>query len=169
MLQITNLHANVGDRPILKGFSCALALCLVTLPVSALANKVVEGPVLESRMPTGSVDIPDEIAPAVVPYLACLFNAVMEGIQNAGGGIHIDQMPAVEAAALDRCSAVRRSSAVEAEKLLEAYDGKFEPAARPAMIESALASIEAMFTDMVAKTKQFDDASSDTKKSNAEN
>jgi hypothetical protein len=169
MLQINNLHANVGYKSISQNLSFALSLALATLPASAHADEVDQRPVLESRAATGSVDISDEIAPAVVPYLMCLNNAVNDGIKMAGGSINIDQMPAIEADALERCTAVRKSSAVEGEKLLKAHDGKFEPTSGAAKIEGALASIEAMFTDMVAKTKQMDGAPIEKEKTDAPN
>jgi hypothetical protein len=166
MRQMTNLHATVGDKPILRGLSLALGLALASTPASAQADEVADHPVLEAKVATGSVSIPDEIAPAAVPYLMCLNHAINEGV---GKGADAEQMRGVEAKALQLCRTTREAAAAMADKLLKAHDKKMDPTARATKIESTLGGIEAMFTGMAETMEQMNTVETKTEKTNAEN
>lgn len=118
------------------------------------ANESAEHPAIESKVASGSIVIPDEIAPAVAPYVMCLNKAINDEVAKAGGGATAEQMPLIEAAALQACRADRDAATAKADKLLQAYDRKMEPAARATKIENTLVSNEAMFTGMAEKMEQ---------------
>lgn len=169
MLKIENLDANVSDKLILKGFSLALGMALATVPSSAKAEAPVEHPLLESKVASGSIVIPDEIASAVVPYLMCLNKAINEGVSKTGNGANAEQMPVIEEEALQHCRGVRETATTKAENLLLAYNDKIETTARAAKIESTLVGIEVMFTGMADKMKIMNAVPAEAEKNHAEN
>ncbi|MEQ1540508.1 MAG: hypothetical protein ABL928_16405 [Sphingorhabdus sp.] len=169
MLQISNLHANVGDKPILKGFSLVLAVAVTTLAASAQANEPVEHPAIESTVATGSITIPDEFAPAVVPYFDCLNKAINDGVGKTGRGADADQVRMIETQALLSCRATRETAATKADKLLRAYDKKMPSADRTAKIETKLVGIEAMFTGVGDMMDKINAAPTEVEKTNAPN
>lgn len=169
MLQITNLHTSVGDKPIVKGFSLVLAIAATTLAASAQANEPVEHPAIESKVATGSITIPDEFAPAVVPYFDCLNTAINDGVGKTGRGADADQVRMIETQALQSCRATRETAATKADKLLRAYDENITSADRTAKIESTLVGIEAMFTGVGDMMGKMNAAETNTEKNNAPN
>jgi hypothetical protein len=166
VLKIENLHANVGDKPILKGLSLALGLTFATLSASARADDAAKHPMLETKVASGSVSIPDEIAPAVVPYLMCLNKAINEGV---GNGAEAEQMRDIEAQALQLCRTTREAAAAKADNLLQLHDKTMKSPARATKVESTLVSIEAMFTDMAEKMEQMNATETKTEMTNAPN
>jgi hypothetical protein len=152
MLQITKLHATVGDKPILKARVFALLLVVSTTP----AHAAEEGPkpIIDSKIATGSVIIPDEIAPAVIPYLDCLTNAVNRGIGPKGVGT-VDEVRAIEANAVTECRPVRKTAATNADGMYKKYNKKLDAAGRAASIEKTLVEIENMATNSSKMMEQF--------------
>ena len=121
------------------------------------------------KVASGSIVIPDEIAHAVVPYFDCVNKAINDEVGKAGKGATAEQMPLIEAAALQTCRATRDAAATKADKLLLAHDKKMAPAARTTKIESTLVGIEAMFTGMAEKMEKMNAAEKNTEKTNAPN
>ena len=169
MLQITNLRATVGDKPILKGLFLALGALLAILPTSGGAEEAVQRPVLESKSSSGSVTIPDEIASATVPYLMCLNNTFNEGVKSTGRGAGAEQVRLFEQQASSQCRATRDAAAVKADKLLLAHHKNMKPAARSSMIEDTLADIEAMFMGLGDKMDEMNAAPIEKEKTDAPN
>jgi hypothetical protein len=91
-----------------------------------------------------SVEIPDEIAPAIVPYVRCLMASRGVPIRGPGGGA--EEAPAAERGA--DCTPVRREAARRADAMLVAQRrGTREE--RAALIERTLAGVES-FADASA-------------------
>jgi len=112
-----------------------LAALVLALAASSLfeptADTVARGPVMEERLV-----IPDEIAPAVMPYLGCLL--ARDGVEVRG---RLDPRPAGVGPGAD-CTAFREGAARDADTLLRRIGGR-SSAEREALIEQTLTSIEA--------------------------
>ena len=108
---------------------------MIGLLFFAAAQATSAPPVMERAVPMARLDIPDEIAPAVVPYMRCLMGSrgVPEGRPGAA------RAPSV-APGTD-CAPVRATAARNAEAMLAAQH-RGNPQERAAMIERALAGID---------------------------
>jgi hypothetical protein len=89
--------------------------------------------------------IPDEIAPAVLPYMTCQLAA--HGVTLGPPGA--ERIPAAEQRGAD-CSTVRKEAARNAERMLE-QRGRNDAVERRAIVEHVLAKVEA-FAAMSAPT-----------------
>ena len=138
-----------------------VAILLATSPTSLLADAPNQPPVIKSKVQAGSVTIPDEIAPAVVPYLFCLNNAVNEGIRKTGKGADAEQTGVIEGQALQLCRPNRDTAAKNANMLMKRHNKKLKQADRTATIEAVLVNIEAMTTGTSA---MMDQANADSTK-----
>ena len=85
---------------------------------------------------SGPLNIPDEIAPAVMPYMACLTAAKGSPLRNGPSGPEF--MPGRFKAGQD-CSNVRAEAAQDSERLLKGSTTKRE---RAKLIETTLSSID---------------------------
>ena len=137
------------------------AILLATSPTTLLADAPNQPPVMKSKVQAGSVTIPDEIAPAVVPYLFCLNNAVNEGIRKTGKGADAAQTRVIEGQALQFCRPNRETAAKNANTLMKKNNRKLKEADRTATIEAVLVNIEAMTTGTSA---MMDQANADSAK-----
>ena len=112
---------------------------VILLAGAALQNApvIVARPVVvETDVPVGSIEIPDEIIPAIVPYVMC--TSFSRGIRIISENVEIP--PTVEKGA--DCSEQRKKSAQLADKMLQ-QQGNANKADRMRFIETALASIDA--------------------------
>jgi hypothetical protein len=89
---------------------------------------------------TRRLDIPDEIAPAIVPYMMCLSASAGTPVYTEGKKRLIPPPPGIGKGA--GCSAQRARAAVDAEQLLRRRGGRNKKARR-ALIEKTLAEIDA--------------------------
>jgi hypothetical protein len=94
------------------------------------------------RIPTveSSLTIPDEIAPAVIPYFICLSASAGIPVLTEGGGRRIAPPPGLGKGS--DCSEARKSAARNADGMLVRQGGR-SPAQRRALIESTLEAIDA--------------------------
>jgi hypothetical protein len=88
----------------------------------------------------GSLTIPDEIAPAVIPYAICLSASAGLPVFTEGGKRRIAPPPGIGKGS--DCSEVRKAAARNADGMLLRRGGG-SPAQRRAMIDSTLDAIEA--------------------------
>ncbi|HYJ30916.1 MAG TPA: hypothetical protein VEW25_11310 [Allosphingosinicella sp.] len=93
-------------------------------------TSIIRKPVMESRLV-----IPDEIAPAVLPYLGCLM--ARDGVRIRGG---IDPRPEGVGPGAD-CTLYRSTAAQDADLILTRL-GRLGPQGRAQLIESTLSSID---------------------------
>ena len=99
------------------------------------ADGGAEPPVVRAAVKTASLRIPDEIAPAVVPYMGCLL--ARDGVEVRG---KIDPRPPGVSKGAD-CAPFRKRAAKDAHVLLK-RQGMRSRAERTAFIERTLTSIE---------------------------
>jgi hypothetical protein len=111
---------------VLFALQTAHAAAAEPVPQATLVRK----PVMESRLV-----IPDEIAPAVLPYLGCLM--ARDGVQVRG---RMDPRPPGVGPGAD-CGPFRNRAAHEADLALTRLGGR-SPEERARLIESTLASID---------------------------
>jgi hypothetical protein len=115
-------------------------LAIWTVPVSAQVGNP-QPPAIVSKVSTGKLDIPDEMAPAVIPYLYCLNSAVNKRLAKSGGA-KAEELGLIESEATAECRPVREKAAVNADKLLKKNDKKIKKPERSAKIETVLVNIE---------------------------
>lgn len=117
---------------------------LVLAAVQAASPPAAMPPVVERAVPEVRLDIPDEIAPAIVPYMRCL--AASRGVPIRAPG-HGAVEPPTAAVGAD-CTPVRAAAARNAETMLAAqHRGTREE--RAALIERTLAGVDG-FANMSA-------------------
>ena len=126
---------------------------LALLQVAAVPPE--PGPVTRRPVMGPGLALPDEIAPAVVPYMQCLLDS--RGVRSTRDGRDV---PPVFAKGTD-CSPQRKLSAQRADEMLRQAGGR-SAEKRRTLIESTLASLEAF----VAKAPP---SPTPTKDSNAPN
>lgn len=124
-----------------------LALAIPPAPAGAPSGSVAEArrPVLTSDVPMARLTIPDEVAPAVAPYLRC--QLLSHGVRMGPPGAQTVPTPGQLGA---DCSGARRESARLAERLLK-RQRRGSAAERRAFVEKVLASVD----DFVGKTTQL--------------
>jgi hypothetical protein len=98
-------------------------------------------PAARVSLPLGRFEIPDAIAPAVVPYFECLLGSTGVSVRDGGR-----EMPPAAARGAD-CSAQRSLAATRADDMLRQAGGKSR-VERRALIDATLASAE----DFAAKS-----------------
>lgn len=79
-----------------------------------------------------SIDVPNEIAPAVLPYLMC----VMEGVNASSPLSSSDEVRTAQLRAMEDCSPVRQEAKADAMKMLSG--SKIPAGKRDAFVEEAL-------------------------------
>lgn len=92
-----------------------------------------------STLPMGRLDIPDEIAPAVVPYLRCLIASAGVPVYTAGRESLIAPPQGVEKGS--NCETFRTKARRDAHILLRRQGGR-DKQQRQVMIEATLTSID---------------------------
>ncbi|HYE29752.1 MAG TPA: hypothetical protein VEA61_16155 [Allosphingosinicella sp.] len=111
---------------------------IALLLLAAAAASPADAPNLERRaVMRGSMDIPDEIAPAVLPYLNCQ-------IASSGVPVYADGRRLPPPAGIVKgsdCSAMRRQAATEADRMLRAR-GMASAARRRAIVDDTLARMD---------------------------
>jgi hypothetical protein len=127
-----------------------LTLLFQAAPAAPPPESFTRRPVQGSRLA-----LPDEIAPAIVPYLQCLLDS--RGVRSTRDG---HDVPPVVARGAD-CSAQRKLGAQRADEMLLQSGGKSADQRR-ALIESTLRSLE----DFVAQTTHSPPAEKDSNASN---
>jgi hypothetical protein len=91
----------------------------------------------DTTLPVARIDIPDDIAPALVPYMTCL-------IASAGLPMFSEGKPVAPPPGIIKgsdCSAVRSKAFKDADTMLE-QAGRKEPGERAAYIDKALAAMD---------------------------
>ncbi len=119
---------------------------LVQIAILALAGQspdvdATPRPVIETRMPLGTIKIPDEIGFAVQPYLMCRFASM--GIPVLSKGKEISSSSATN----PDCAAVREKAAEDSEKELRRLGGRTNEE-RAAFITKALSDVDT-FTNAI--------------------
>lgn len=99
------------------------------------ADAPLRVPSLERQAAVSSMQIPDEIAPAVVPYVRCVIASAGVPMYTAGRKALIPPPPGIGKGS--DCSAIRHKAAQDAEKLLK-RSGKMPRRERQAFIERVL-------------------------------
>jgi hypothetical protein len=103
--------------------------------IAALQTPPPAEPVARESVVSATLDIPDEIAPAVVPYMMCLLGSAGIEMRREGQAV----APAAEKGA--DCSGQRKLAAERADKMLK-QAGRGDREARTAFIEKTLVSME---------------------------
>ena len=111
---------------------------------------------------TGSVQIPDEIAPAVLPYAMCLndrSNAATRTIMARDGvsGLDGPQVRESNKIAFSDCKAARDTAVIKARKALDSRRIG-DAAARSKTIEDTLTGFEASYIAAADKLDEFNKA-----------
>jgi hypothetical protein len=94
---------------------------------------------LRIAVPQNSLDIPDEIAPAIVPYFRCLLASAGQ-TEKSGGRV---VPPPKGIAKGSDCAAFRKQAARNADRMLRVQGGR-SSAERKAFIEKALQEMDAV-------------------------
>jgi hypothetical protein len=92
---------------------------------------------LRIAVPQKSLDIPDQIAPAVIPYFRCLLASA--GQTEKSDGRVVPPPPGITKGS--NCTAFREKAARDAERMLRAQGG-LSKAARAAFVEKALQDMD---------------------------
>ena len=124
------------------GASLVLAAALAMSQANGPPAEESRAPNLRQAVPLGSVNIPDEIAPAVAPYLQCLISSNGVEIRSPDG---TPQPPAVPAGT--DCTSRRVEAAQRADRMLR-NQGRGTRAERTAYVEAVLANVDRFVSDM---------------------
>lgn len=114
---------------------------MIGLLLFVTAQATSAPPVMERAVPMERLEIPDEIAPAVVPYMRCLMGS--RGVPEGRPGTAAARAPS--AAPGTDCTPVRAAAARNAEAMLAAQH-RGTPQERTALIERTLGSIDGFAT-----------------------
>ena len=130
----------------------AVALLAQSTPVSSVKSTEL----------IGTVQIPDEIAPAVIPYVICLSdrsNAAIKTIaaRDKVGGLDGSRTREATAIAFADCKAKREEAATGARKALDTL-GTGTAVTRAKTIEDTLVGIETPYTSNADKLDAFNKA-----------
>ena len=112
-----------------------------TLSLSQAAEPPAAPP-LERRVLLRRLDIPDEIAPAIVPYMQCVMASRGVAQRASVDGPLVRPVAPVGA----DCSSHRAQAARRAEDMLRTQ-GRGDPAERTAFVERVLADVEAFVAE----------------------
>lgn len=108
-------------------------------------------PPLHTTIPMASINLPDEFAPAVIPYLMCMSSRFGETSYGSGGhgsgGLKKADIAAATAVALEKCAGVRREAFANGVRMLETQK-LGTSAEREARVEATLREIETMFSNI---------------------
>ena len=131
---------------------------IFTLAVALLAQATPVSTVTSTEL-IGTVQIPDEIAPAVIPYVMCLSdrsNAAFKTIaaRDKIGGLDGSRTREAVAMAFADCKAMRETAATGARKALDAL-GNGTATTRAKTIEDTLIDIEAPYISNADKLDAF--------------
>jgi len=131
---------------------------IVTLAIALLVQAIPVATVRTTER-TGSIEIPDDIAPAVIPYFLCLndrSNAATQQImaRDKVSGLDGPQLREANTMALTDCKATRATSAANASKALDTREIS-DAGARTKMIEDTLTGFEASMTASADKLDEF--------------
>ena len=99
-----------------------------------------------TRERSKSVTIPDEIAPAVFPYLRCLSDGFNAESKKHGAVLDGGALKSANVAARSGCAKERVEAKTQAEQLLK-KQGSAPAADRAKLIEDALTGVEGIFED----------------------
>lgn len=116
--------------------SLAAALAQAGQAAPPEAGEIVHPPLVRRAAPVARLDIPDEIAPAVLPYMGCLM--ARDGTEVRGG---FDPRPVGVGRGAD-CGPYREAARRRADAILHRIGGRGADERR-AYIERTLASMEA--------------------------
>jgi hypothetical protein len=128
---------------------------MIGLLFLAAVQAAAAPPVMERAVPMERLEIPDEIAPAVVPYMRCLLASRGMTIRAPGHGA----IQAPTAAVGTDCTPVRATAARNADTMLAAQH-RGNPAERTALIERTLASMD-RFVDATGGPQSPSESKSD--------
>jgi hypothetical protein len=123
------------------GSSLVLAGALAVSQANGPSAEDPRPPNLRRAVPLGTLDIPDEIAPAIVPYMQCLYSS--RGIQMRRGAEVL--APAVPEGT--DCSSRRQEAARNADRTLR-NQGRGTRAERATYVEAVLASVDRFVSSM---------------------
>lgn len=131
--------------------SLLIAILLAAEPT--IVEKTVVGAV-----PVGSIAFPEEIAPAIIPYLRCTqtaFNNAQKAIEarNDSKGLDADGMTEANGLALAACSVNRAEASTTARKLAERIPGKTS-VERDTIVAAALTSVDVRMDGLIAMIGQ---------------
>jgi hypothetical protein len=114
--------------------------------IAATAQAQETRPRLETVRPMGSIEIPPEIAPAVVPYMMCLQQKMREAVQ-ASNGLDQAEYTAAVPVVREKCAGVRRTALEQGVQMLA--DRRIGTAGeRPARVEATLVNIDDFILNM---------------------
>jgi hypothetical protein len=109
---------------------------IVVAALAAAGQAAAPAPVVRQAVPVARLSIPDEIAPAVTPYLNC--RLLSQGVRLGAPG---DQRIPTPAQLGADCSAARREAARQGERLLK-QQGRRSASHRRIFVEKVLAQVD---------------------------
>ncbi|WP_077146771.1 hypothetical protein [Sphingopyxis sp. KK2] len=133
---------------------------MMSLMIVALMTeepKIVERTVIGAA-PVGSIEFPDEIAPAIIPYLKCTqaeFNKAQLTIETRKGdkGLGLDEMKEANDLSLAACAQQRVKAGVSARGLANRIPDK-SSAERDAVVAAALAAVDSRLDGLMTMISQ---------------